>query len=74
MRETLFELKGWELIRTEYETSNVFEKVHICHTKCDSYQYHTIRGVGSKCFCLVCEDKIPDEIVALWCLLQPNLL
>jgi len=71
MRETLFELKGWELIRTELDSSDVYEKVYICHTKCDSYQYHSINGIG---MCVVCDNKMPDEIVALWCLQQPDLL
>ena len=57
MREVLFKLNGWELIRTESSFSDVIEKVYVGHTKCDSYQYHSVNGIGT---CLVCEEKIPD--------------
>ena len=71
MREVLFELNGWEIIRTESSFSDVIEKVYVCHTECDSFGYHSVIGIGS---CLICEKKMPDEIVALWCLQEPDLL
>ncbi len=70
MREVVFSLNGWELIRTETERSLITEKVHVCHTECNSYGYYSVRTIG---LCLVCEKKIPDEIVALWCLQETTM-
>ena len=70
MREVLFSLKGWELVRTEAKQSKVTEQVHVCHTKCRSFGYYSVRNIG---LCLVCEEKIPDEIVALWCLQETTI-
>ena len=69
MREVLFKLNGWELIRTETEFSKR-EQVHVSHAKCSSFGYYSVRRQG---ICLVCTEKIPDEIVALWCLQETTM-
>ena len=60
MQETLFKLKGWELVRPEHD---ILEHVELYHTKCDFYFYSSVITVGR---CISCQEKIPDEIVALW--------
>ncbi len=72
MQERLIELKGWALIRSEPGTGLDTEgHVYISHLECSSYGYYTVRN-SSKCN--LCQEDMPDEIVALWCLQEPDLL
>ena len=76
MQESLFELNGWALIRYETDTSDSFDldtegHVYISHLKCSSYGYYTVRDTSK---CNLCREDMPDEIVALWCLQEPDLL
>ena len=72
MQERLFELKGWALIRTEADTSHrvTGDHVYISHLKCSSYGYYTVRTTSK---CNLCQEYMPDEIVALWCLQETTM-